>query len=69
MNRVDAEEYTQALGQVVAGGWRQVALGHRLGVPAALGISTSEWVEERLGGYVRLSLDDRRAGGRRADRA
>jgi hypothetical protein len=60
MNPADAEEYTQALGQVVAGGWRQVALGKRLGVPTALGISTEEWVEDRLGGYVRLSLPDRR---------
>jgi hypothetical protein len=56
----DAEEYSQALGQVVAGSWRQVALGVRLGVPAALGLSTRQWVEERLGGYVRLSIDDRR---------
>lgn len=60
LSRDDAEEYTQALGQVVAGGWRQVALGERLGVPAALGLSTREWVEQRLGGYVRLSIPDRR---------
>lgn len=57
----DAEEYTQALGQVVAGGWRQVALGERLGVPAALGLSTRDWVEGRLGGYVRLSIPERRS--------
>lgn len=56
----DAEEYTQALGQVVAGGWRQIALGQRLGVPQALGISTTEWVERRLGGYVRMSIPERR---------
>lgn len=61
MKREDAEEYTQALGQVVAGGWRQVALGDRLGVPAALGLSTREWVEDRLGGYVRLAIPERRA--------
>lgn len=60
MNAGDAEEYTQALGQVVAGGWRQVALGERLGVPEALGLSTRDWVEDRLGGYVRLSIPDRR---------
>lgn len=59
MTREDAEEYTQALGQVVAGGWRQVALGRRLGVPNALGISTAEWVESRLGGYIRMSLPER----------
>ena len=56
----DAEEYTQALGQVVAGGYRQVGLGERLGVPKALGLSTREWVEQRLGGYVQMSLPDRR---------
>lgn len=60
MSAEDAEEYTQALGQIVAGGWRQIALGRRLGVPEALGISTPEWVEQRLGGYVKLSLDERR---------
>ena len=56
----DAEEYTQALGQVVAGGYRQVALGERLGVPNALGLSTREWVQHRLGGYVQMSVPDRR---------
>jgi hypothetical protein len=60
MDRDDAEEYTQALGQVVAGGWRQVALGERLGVPRALGLTTRDWVEQRLGGYVRLAVPDRR---------
>jgi transcriptional regulator with XRE-family HTH domain len=60
MNPDDAEEYTQALGQVVAGGYRQVALGERLGVPQALGLSTREWVEQRLGGYVRMSIPERR---------
>lgn len=60
MNVADAEEYTQALGQVAAGAWRQIALGERLGVPTTLGLSTREWVEQRLGGYVRLSIEDRR---------
>jgi hypothetical protein len=60
MNPRDAEEYTQALGQIVAGSWRQVAWGKRMGVPEALGITTEEWVHERLGGYVRLSIPERR---------
>lgn len=64
MRPEDAEEYTQALGQVVAGGWRQVALGKRLGVPRALGLSVNEWVEERLGGYVRMSIEERREAAR-----
>jgi hypothetical protein len=56
----DAEEYTQALGQITAGAWRQIALAERLGVPRALGLSTREWVDQRLGGYVRLSISERR---------
>jgi len=57
----DAEEYTQALGLVVAGGWRQIALGKRLGVPDALKLTTEEWVKGRLGGYVKLFGDERTA--------
>ena len=59
MKPEDAEEYTQALGQVVAGGWRQIALGQRLGVPKALGLDVDAWVKQRLGGYVRLSVEER----------
>ena len=50
MNPEDAEEYTVGLGQIVAGARRQVEEGARLGVPAALGLSPSEWIESRLGG-------------------
>jgi hypothetical protein len=60
INAADAEEYTQALGQITAGAWRQILLAERLGVPDALGLSTREWVEQRLGGYVRLSVPERR---------
>lgn len=60
MNAQDAEEYTQSLGQIVSGGWRQIALGEKLGVPKALGLSTEDWVKSRLGGYVRLSIAERR---------
>lgn len=59
MRPEDAEEYTQALGQVLAGGWRQRALAWRLGVPQALGMSLEEWTERRLGGYVRQSIPER----------
>jgi hypothetical protein len=60
MNAQDAEEYTQALGQIVAGSWRQIALAKRLGVPKALDLSTEEWVKERLGGYVKMSVTERK---------
>lgn len=60
MKTDDAEEYTQALSLVASGAWRQVALGIRMGVPRALGLSREEW-GERLGGYVRLSVEERQA--------
>lgn len=60
MTPEDAEEYTQSLGQIVAGSWRQVAWAHKQGIPAALGLSTEEWVQDRLGGYVRLAIPERR---------
>lgn len=56
----EAEEYTQSLGQILGGGWRQVEWAQRVGVPAALGLSTREWVETRLGGYVKMNKADRR---------
>jgi hypothetical protein len=34
--------------------------GERLGVLASLGITLDEWVQGRLGGYVRLSIPERR---------
>lgn len=60
MNRQEAEEYTESIGMIVSGSYRQVLLARKLGVPKALGLSTEEWVRDRLGGYVRLSIEDRR---------
>jgi phage N-6-adenine-methyltransferase len=60
VNPEDAEEYTQSLGLIVGGSWRQIAWANRMGVPEALGLSTEEWVNQRLGGYVRLSVSERR---------
>lgn len=60
MDVADAEEYTASLGQIVAGSWRQIAWASRQGIPEALGLTTGEWVDQRLGGYVRLSISDRR---------
>jgi hypothetical protein len=42
------------------GAGRQISLAKRLGVPQALGLSIEEWVNDRLGGYVRMSIEDRR---------
>ena len=60
MKKDDAEEYTQSLGQIVAGSWRQIALAQRLGVPKALGMQLDDWVRDRLGGYVRMTIEERR---------
>lgn len=60
MSADDAEEYTRTLGQIVAGSWRQIALAKRLGVPKALGLSTEQWVNDRLGGYIKMSVAERR---------
>lgn len=59
MNREDAEEYTESLGQIVTGSWRQIAWAVRQQIPQALGLTTKEWVTDRLGGYVRLSVPER----------
>jgi site-specific DNA-methyltransferase (adenine-specific) len=59
MKPEDAEEYTQALGHVVTGSYKQIALAVRLGVPKALKLSVRDWVTERLGGYVRLAAKER----------
>jgi N6-adenosine-specific RNA methylase IME4 len=59
MKPEDAEEYTQSLGQIVAGSWRQIALAKRLGVPQALGLSVEQWVRDRLGGHVKRSVQER----------
>lgn len=64
MNREDAEEFTQSLGQIVGGSWRQIAWAKRQGVPEALGLSVEDWVQQRLGGYVRHTVEERRQAAR-----
>lgn len=56
----DAEEFTAALGNVFQGGARLIAHAHRQGVPAAMGLTTREWVQTHLGGYMRLAIEERR---------
>lgn len=59
VTREDAEEFTQSLSQIFAGSWRQIAWAKEQGIPKALGLTTEQWVKEKLGGYVRLSLEER----------
>jgi hypothetical protein len=60
MTRAEAKEYSESLGQIHGGGWRQIAWAKRMGVPEALGLSFEDWVQEFIGGHVRLSIGDRR---------
>ncbi len=55
-----AEEFTEALGKVFEGSWQQILWAGRQGIPQALGLTTKEWVEHRLGGYVKLAITERR---------
>src|SRR6266567_579404 len=60
MTPEDAEEYTQSLGQILGGSWRQIHWAAQQGIPEVLGLSTEEWVATRLGGYTRLAVSERR---------
>jgi len=60
MTRDDAEDYTVALGQVFSGGWRLILHAQKQGIPQALGMTTQDWVRDRLNGYVRMGIDERR---------
>ena len=60
MNETDAQEYTESLAQIFAGSWRQIVWAKQQGIPKALGLTTEEWVRKHLGGYVRLSIEERR---------
>jgi len=59
-HRREAEEYSEALGQIFGGGWRLILHAEREGIPQALGMTTRQWVQEKLGGYIRLSIPERR---------
>ncbi len=60
MSVADAEAYTDAVAQVSSGNWQQILWAHQQGIPHVLGMTTEEWVKERIGGYIRLSISDRR---------
>lgn len=60
MAKDEAEEFTQSLGQIVGGSWRQILWAEQQGIPKALGLSTRDWTQQRLGGYVRMTVEDRR---------
>lgn len=59
MERAAAEEYSQSLGQIGNGWWRQIKWAYEQGVPEALGLTNEEW---RLAYFkdLRLGLEARR---------
>jgi DNA-binding NarL/FixJ family response regulator len=60
VRREQAQEFTEALGQVFAGAVRLGEWAPDVGIPEALGLSPTEWAERRLAGHVRLSISERR---------
>lgn len=61
LSRDEAEEYTRNIGQVAVGNFGLMEFAKNvLHVPEALGLSFDEWVQERLGGFVRMSVEQRR---------
>jgi ParB family chromosome partitioning protein len=59
ISRDDAVEYSESLGQIGAGWWRQIAWAHRQGIPEALGLDRREWAET-YHGYLKMPIEERR---------
>jgi hypothetical protein len=60
ITKPDAEEFSQTLEQIGEGWFRQLALGIKLGVPEALGLTRRQW-SDRLGVKVRNAEERRDA--------
>jgi hypothetical protein len=60
LTKPDAEEFSQTLEQIGEGWFRQLALGLRLGVPEALGLTRRQW-SDRIGVTVRSAAERRGA--------
>lgn len=60
LTAAQAEEWTQASAQGFDSQFRFIDLGITLGVPAALGLTAEQWVQQRLGGYIKLAIVARR---------
>lgn len=59
MNANDAAEYSESLGQIGEGWWRQIAWAFRQSIPELLGMTRREWVLQ-YHGYLRMPIIDRR---------
>lgn len=62
LTREEAEEYTRSLGQVAVGNFGLMDFAiNVLRVPESLSMTPEDWVQEKLGGYIRWSVEQRRA--------
>src|SRR5262245_15196653 len=62
MTRVTKDEalaFASAHGHATAATFELIALARELGVPEALGLSLPDYVQQHLGGYVRLPIAER----------
>src|SRR6516164_3575401 len=59
MTKEEAEEFTQAQEQIGRGWWRNILWAQKQGIPESLGLSVPQWAH-RIGGYMRLSIEERR---------
>lgn len=60
LDRDAAREFSESFGMIGAGWWRQVAWAQQQRIPEALGLTTREWVQQYVGGWARLAIEDRR---------
>ncbi len=61
LSETQAREFTAGLGTVLKGSWQLIKTAKEMGVPEALGLTTEEWVREKLGGYTKLPKEERQA--------
>jgi transposase-like protein len=59
VNSDEAREYSESLGEIFDGGYRQVAWADKQKIPKSLGLTTREWVFTYLGGYTRMGVEQR----------
>lgn len=59
MTLAGAREYSESIGQIGDGWWRQIAWARKHGIPEALGMTTREWAE-KYHGYLKIPVAERR---------
>ena len=57
MDRAAAVEFSESMGQIGAGWWRQVAWARQQGIPAAMDMTLREWSEQYIGRHMMPSIE------------